>query len=224
MTLQRIPRLVLAPEAWQKMLGYVQVVTDLEINGWAYVQMFPNGRDTTFYVGAADDVFITDQVVEPGRAVALGADNAKAAYKALMDGRDEEMFLQWHSHVKGQAYFSATDTHAMDVHGDGGATYIVSVVLNQFGQVTARLDMYAPIRVSRTIPVLLGQPRIDGIAQQCEADVLRHVTVNVRTPIKGTKNPVRYREQLTPIGDYKNKPDANRCTPLPTLLSSEVND
>ena len=180
-TEHRQPVLVLAPRAWQMMLAFVQLCPD-EINGWAYVR---RQNANTFFVGP-DDVFITDQVVSIVSAEVDGVTMAMVMDRAEEEDRLDQLRLQWHSHVHGDTYFSATDTATMDAYGHAGAPWMISLVLNKYGDARARLDLYTPMRVSTDVPIMVQQQLDPDLVQACEEAILRHVE---RRPRPKTKAP-----------------------------------
>lgn len=178
MTEHNLPTLLFSPQAWRKMLTYVQLAPG-EINGWSFVRMVSPGL---LYVGDADEVFIINQTVTPGSADNSSGDVAMAMYQAMVRERGEDLRLQWHSHVHGQPVFSRTDTGTMDRQADAGSTWLVSLVLNKYGQVTARLDFYSPIRVSTDLRVCLETEIDPELVKLCAADMVEHVTLRETVP------------------------------------------
>ena len=181
--LHRVPELTFDPDAWRKMRTYVQLAPG-EVNGWAYVSQIGNSG---LYVASEKDVFITDQVVTSGSADVTSATNGQASYQAVLAGRANDLRLQWHSHVWGSPIFSETDTDTMDRYENAGAAWMLSVVLNKFGQVTARLDSYA-LRMSMDLPVYVADPVDDELVTACAGDMLEHLTHRTYPAPKGRRH------------------------------------
>jgi hypothetical protein len=146
------PQLVFMPDAWNRMLAYVRGAVSTEINGFGYVRQISASR---FIVDAAEDIFITKQTVTGGEARVSGDAFAKADYQSVLDGRENELHLQWHSHVWGEAYCSSTDMQTIEGYGSFGADWFISLVTNKHGQVFARLDAYRPFRIGCPMEVIL---------------------------------------------------------------------
>lgn len=166
------PTLIFSAEAWRKALTYVQL-HEMEINGWAYVEKL---SPRTFYVRDAADVFITDQLVTAGSADVDGATFAHALVRAGKENRSESLRLQWHSHVRGDVYYSSVDLGTIEDYALGGVAYMISVVLNMYGHVEARIDAYTPVRTSMPMAVLVEQEQADqAMIEECAEDMLKHV-------------------------------------------------
>lgn len=144
-----------------------------EINGFGYVRAVDGG----FYLEARDDVFITRQEVTMGTADNTGAALAKAEYRAIMDGRREELRLQWHSHVWGSTYHSATDMATIERLGRAGAEWFVSVVVNKRGQVTARMDQFRPFRIGAPMQVEIIDFTDKAMRDRAAAEIAELVTI-----------------------------------------------
>jgi hypothetical protein len=163
-------------EAWKKLKQYMFQSGDNEINGFGYIT-FAGGN---FTLAARDDLFITAQTVSGGMATATGSAFAKAVYAAQQLGRADELRLQWHSHVDFPAQFSSTDTAQMAAYGRAGADWMVSLVANKREEVSARVDLYRPLRLSVPLSVVLVERDDPELALQVATDIV--ALVNSDTP------------------------------------------
>lgn len=182
------PRLLLGEEAWLKMRVYALSVRNpkgynVEINGFGYVTRQGDG---SFYCYDEGDVFITKQVVTGSAATSDNRAHAKAQYRARQVGRDQDLRLQWHSHVWGTAYHSLTDKAAIEHFGRNGVEWFISVVITNNGEVTARLDQFQGIRLGAPMEVILVQSVPDDTVAGVEDEIEELVTIKQEKPVKGS--------------------------------------
>ncbi len=143
------PTLYIMLEAWLQLQRYVRESEPNEINGFGLIEFY----EGDFYLRKAADVLILEQEVSPGSADNTGSAYAKLFYRVSEEGRGENLRLQWHSHVRGGAYMSATDMANIANLGASGAHWMVGVVMNVYGQVEARLDVFQGFRIGTPIDV-----------------------------------------------------------------------
>lgn len=167
------PRLLLSRGAIDMISTYVNAQANTEINGFAYVRRLNAG---TFFVGSADDVFITLQTVTQGSAEATGVGYALAVDRAAQDDRVNELRLQWHSHPA-DAYFSPTDMANIENYGHAGAEWFISVVTNRDGDFHARFDMFRPVRIGGNMTVSTYTEVDPDMQMRAERDIAEMVTV-----------------------------------------------
>lgn len=163
--------LQISAKAHEKFLAYVRAL-DVEINGFAYVNKVSN---SLFIIEDADDVFITKQEVSVRHTVSDAVGNALAYDRAAQCGRDDQLRVQWHSHVNGPARFSTTDIKTMDVNEHAGMAWGISVVLNKRGDFEARFDLYHPIRTFVMMEVVIVDdisPELDALVRQEIAELV----------------------------------------------------
>jgi len=168
------PKLVIDAQAWQKMQAYVHRVGNVEINGFAYLTIVDA---KTFVIDGADDVFITQQEVTSGTADNDGKAFAKAQYYAVRAGRQDQLRVQWHSHVWGSTYHSATDMGTIESFGAAGMEWFVSIVTNKKGEATARLDVFRPFRFGVVLDVTVVEYPNEAMMAEVAADVTAMVKV-----------------------------------------------
>jgi proteasome lid subunit RPN8/RPN11 len=182
-----VPTLYIETAAWAKILGYARLSGTREINGFGYITT--DGVD--YSIDTDEDVFITKQEVSAGAAEVAASDFARAVDHAMIDGRQDDLRFQWHSHVDGQAYFSSIDTRNIEDYGRAGMEHFISLVMNKKGDLSARLDVFRPVRVSVALRVAL----FDGSIAQTELqqDIATNVTVRsiVRFAPSAPKKPAR---------------------------------
>lgn len=167
------PRLFIEHGAWLTLQRYVGI-SPVEINGFAYVSLFGTG----FQVKSAEDVFITRQTVDIASAHVDGRTFARAVDRAAQADRQDQLRLQWHSHVNGDAYFSATDLGTINSYGPAGMEWFLSVVMNKRGEIRARVDQFLPFRTGCEIAVEVYS--LDGEASQDAAQQEFDQLVTVR--------------------------------------------
>lgn len=168
------PTLLIERMAWAKLQAYVHMSDSYEINGYAYIS-HDNGN---YFLTSVDDVFITQQVVSEATALASGSAIAKALFVATRDNRSDEMRLQWHSHVSMQAAFSGIDETTINGYAKRGMDWFVSLVTNKGGEVSARVDVYRPVRVATMLNVVVYDSAFDpSMLQQVEQDIADNVIV-----------------------------------------------
>lgn len=174
-------KLLIDSTAWRKLMLYVNLSGCNEINGFGYVNTLPSGD---FQVVNEDDIFITRQTVTGGTAYADGRTFARAVDQASQTGRADQLRLQWHSHVDGVAFFSPTDTGTIDSYGPAGMEWFISLVMNKHAEVSARLDIYRPLRATVYLDVVVFEPADDSLANAIREDIATKVTVKPLPVIK----------------------------------------
>ncbi|MDB5162182.1 MAG: hypothetical protein JWM52_690 [Candidatus Saccharibacteria bacterium] len=195
-----LPTLYVEVSAWAKILGYARQSGKQEINGFGYVRH--DGFD--FIVDTFEDIFITKQEVSGGAAEVSGDVFALAVDRAAQDARQDELRLQWHSHVDMDAYFSATDTSNIENYGNAGMEYFLSLVVNKQGKLSARLDVFQPIRVSTALQVLLFDDAIS--LENLQQDIDEHVTT--RTVVRFAASPRASRKPRGSAAEQQSEPAA----------------
>jgi len=158
-------------EAWKKLQAYATTSAPNEINGFGLVTL-ENG---VFRVSLPSDVFITEQTVTPSAANVTGRAFAKAQYRADQAGRSNDLRLQWHSHVYGQAYHSDTDMNNIEDYNY--MDWFISLVTTVHGEVTARLDTFRPFRLGAQMQIWVHDEVDEGLMADIENDVDALVTV-----------------------------------------------
>lgn len=153
------PRLFIENGAWAKILAFARISGNMEINGFGYVQA--DGVD--YSIESADDIFITKQKVSGGAAEVEPDVFAMGVDQAQQDGRSDELRFQWHSHVNGSAEFSSIDTNNIESYGAAGMEYFISLVMNKRGELSARLDMFRPMRIGAAMAVILYDDSVSQI-------------------------------------------------------------
>jgi proteasome lid subunit RPN8/RPN11 len=99
---------------------------------------------------------------------------AELLVEAVRGGVDTARLLVWvHSHGELSAFFSATDEHNIQ-DAFPQADWVLSVVTNRAGQITARLSLYKPFRIDvEDLPISVGLP------QELEEEIRREVKLKV---------------------------------------------
>lgn len=161
------PRVLVRMDDWMKILTYARLL-DVEINGFMLVDLFDG-----FVV--LRDAFITPQTVT---TITAETDQIKLAMvEADLRARGEDpttMRCQWHSHVHAAAYFSEMDMRSI---GNFTADWLISLVVNRYGNAAARIDYLRPIRMGFEVPVeiLVTDPVSDDAIAACCRDITENV-------------------------------------------------
>lgn len=175
-----VPPLLIDRIAWARMQAYVKAVGPVEINGFGYVASFPNHYLLT-------DVFITKQVVTDGTADTAYAAFGMAQYHAMQGGMEDQLRLQWHSHVYGDAYHSATDMRSIEHFGQSGMEWFISLVTNHHGDVTARMDLFRPMRIGAPMEVTVVDPVNTDLETVVRGEIEDLVTVKPKKKVRTVK-------------------------------------
>lgn len=167
------PRLLIEQAAWEKLHLYITRSGQYEINGFGYISRV----NDDFVVSSADDIFITPQVVSFGSAIVDGKAFARAAYQATIADRLNDLRLQWHSHVNFEAYFSGTDTGTIESYGAAGMEWFISLVANVRGDVSARVDVYRPLRLSLPLSVVVFPKHDKSLVNRIDEEIANLVSI-----------------------------------------------
>lgn len=165
------PRLFISSAALVRLAAYVRLQPTTEVCGYGFVSSW-NGD---FYVANPDDFFITEQVVTSSSAKDAGAGLGPAYAQAVVEGRDSQLRLQWHSHP-GDAYFSSTDMRNVKEFGNT-FDYLISVVTNRWGNIQARFDTFQPWRFGAEMEVFCYDDIDEETRRLVSAELRRKVTV-----------------------------------------------
>lgn len=140
-------RLTVNEPDWLKLIQYADAAGINEICGYAWVKRV----NSTSFEFAPGSIFIPEQFVAPGASEPTAAGSSE-----MMDATEEwpEDYIQmlWHSHTCGTAQFSGTDmrTHNRFASATLYDTHMF-LVINQFGDAQAFLEVYNPVRT--TVPL-----------------------------------------------------------------------
>ncbi len=148
------PCLVL-PDALFRELHYHFSVSVKEFQLMGMVRHDPHNR------------FVVDEwVFNPHTAGSAHADIDQDTFPLWLDmleeqGKDLNMLrVQVHSHGILDAYFSFTDVAT--IRDAYSCDWMISIVGNKVGAMFARLDIYKPIPVSMSLPIVLESPQFGG--------------------------------------------------------------
>lgn len=178
-------------------MTFVHTPRGTEINGFGYVTKLRGSN--VYYVATASDIFITEQTVTAGSAHVSGTTSGLALTRAVKEGRDDDLRLQWHSHPQ-DVYFSPLDRNNIKRFGITGE-WLISLVVNRQGELRARFDSFRPVRMGLEIEVIVYRQAPQELVDRAQADV----TAMVRRPapfIFPTKGKRRRRKAVvTPATD-----------------------
>lgn len=151
-------------------MAYVRACP-IEINGFGYVKSVGGDLFVT-------DVFILDQRASSGSVETDQRAMAQHVTGMLTDGDDPDRIkFQWHSHVRGDAYFSQTDLENIE---RWPGNWLISLVANYFGEYSCRIDSFASLRlgVSAELTILMDIP--SDLELLVQDEVRRHVRRRLR--------------------------------------------
>ncbi len=175
-------RLRIMSQVYRKMFHYINA-TQNEVSGFGKIKIKDNNYDVT-------DVVILKQN-GTGGGTTIGAD-ALAKFLSMLarkGKRLQDWKLWWHSHPNFNASFSTTDTHTISELSNGSV--LISLCINQFGDMVARKDGRGGYRVLQ--PVVIPNEK-DNVKRNCVREVKRKVNEEV---ISGGQY---YPEIYSPIG------------------------
>lgn len=161
------PMLLVDADIWQKLNAYVQACP-IEVSGFGYItQIGP----TVFRL---DDVFILPQRATAASVTVEAREVHSHMYRMVQHGVPTgALRFQWHSHVNFAAYFSSVDTNNIEQYANG---WMLSLVINKFGEFEARLDVFEPFRVYAPLKVSVVLPENAELIAAAQAEVQRFVT------------------------------------------------
>lgn len=146
------PVLSISPHLLAKIFAYADACFGFEVSGFGLVDVSTDRQQIV-----VEDVFLVKQRVTPSSVHIEPADMADFLTQLVARGFDVNRLRFWfHSHGNmHQAYHSETDMSTLH-HALGNAPWFVSLVVNNFGQMDARLVINQPIKLTQTdLPVTL---------------------------------------------------------------------
>ena len=171
MARNRIPRILIRPEAWQRLRLYIDQCPT-EISGLGLVER----RDQDFLI---TDVFLFEQEVSQLDTALSPADVANFLIETIESGRDPSAIkLWWHSHAEAPVFWSALDEQTA---GSFSNEYMISVVGNKRGHFRSRLDVYGGRRLTLDrLPFEMCYDEDDSLVETVRNEILQ----KVRTPAR----------------------------------------
>lgn len=164
-------QVIMSWEAFRKMRAYVnssypekdaknEKISLKEITGWGTVDQLPNGN---LYI---EEVFLMPQEATAAH-VEMDMDGWSNMITELAMGEHADKLgklnMWWHSHPFATSadaknpQFSSTDTGTMErFHLEGG--FLLSIVTDQYGNMTARYDQWSPVRQRLEVGVTIEYP------------------------------------------------------------------
>ena len=167
-----VPTLFMLSSDYDTMVTYAQSITPQEVNGYGLVDQVARDQFEVCH----GSIFITDQVATPATVNTTAVGNAYAGNRA--DEAGKTLGLQWHSHGRGGAYHSPTDMNTAHTYGKiGTIDWMIWVVINDRGDIVARLEQYAPIRIGVPMTVIVVPDNYQQLLEQVRSDITRHVRI-----------------------------------------------
>lgn len=162
----------------QEVSDFIDEVTRLckgEVGGVGYCTADEDGNVVV------DHVFLLPQEVDSGSVEFAPDATAIAIERSYLDERAEDLRFSWHSHGELDTFWSNTDDSAIEKYLEGGAEWLVSLVVNRKGSRLGRIDVQGV--------ALAGRAKFDkikvttAIQDRTEGRALAEVKANV-TQIK----------------------------------------
>ena len=192
------PRVCITLQCLQQIRGYT-AVCPAEINGFGLVAK--KGND--FWI---EEVFILPQVVSGSSAVTDDAAFHQFLYERVRKGLPQlPIGLQWHSHVCMRAQFSSIDLRLIKNYN---ADWLISLVVNKYGEYQCRLDLYRPFRLGLDVPLHVALPRfsVEDLA-------------SLRSEVEAKVRIERQEPRVVSEADYLRQPlTSSALVPLPSLF------
>jgi proteasome lid subunit RPN8/RPN11 len=169
---------------------YVQACIDAidkEIGGLGYVRLDEDGTWTWY------EAFVVPQEVSGASIDYFKEGAALAVERAAKDGvlgAEDHAWVNWHSHVRMDCYFSTTDVSYIEAFGEHSQLpYLFSYVGNKRRENALRLDVWEVPLVGHAVFTdidldVLGDSRI---AQEAREDIKEHVRIKQWNSIKKDK-------------------------------------
>lgn len=174
----RQPYLIVPIHVQQKLRAYATTIPNTEVSGFGLIELDEDQPEEIVYL---TDVMLVKHKSNATLAKVDENDIAALMFELKQQGVDTSMLrVQWHSHV-GNAYFSQTDMQANDVPT---GEWMIHMVVNRYGDIVARMDMYQPFRLGLPMEVLkVSLPINDDLQAQCDEEVRakRSVLVEPKT-------------------------------------------
>ncbi len=156
---------------WQQLNYFVQLNLPQEITGAGTITLLDR---ESFCV---DQLFLPQQIVSPVYCeFAEGALN-DLIFDLIEDNpsRVKDLRFRWHSHAKGEVFWSNIDERDIE-HWE--ASWAVNLVLNARQDYLARLDIYDPFRVVNIpLDVVIDYPDDPDLLSHCRAALRQKVQV-----------------------------------------------
>jgi hypothetical protein len=162
------PRVFIELEALQTIKLFIDLL-GCEINGFGLVERLGND----FII---KQVFILKQYVEGAHALTDPEALNQYVYELVKkDGNAEAMKFQWHSHVDFSANFSPEDVDTIRGYLND---FMISLVMNQAGSYSCRLDLFKPFGLSLEVPLLvIVPPPVSSLADYCRREISEKVII-----------------------------------------------
>jgi hypothetical protein len=212
-------RVIFDPYNFEKLMAYIDQV-DGECSGMGTVENDENGN---LYI---KDLFLMPCTSQPAFTEILeGALDRLLVEEHMKDPDNEEMpkfNLWWHSHVDMGVTFSSTDDKTIEILATD--TYMLSIVANRKRQMTARLEVFKPFRMS--FPSIAAYVETDDLVDIDEINAEIAGKVVYQKPEPNVKIPGLKKTEPTQFSNYGYYNNAFGFSPihdpLPTPNSSTV--
>ena len=174
-------KLIIKEQIWRRLLSYARASAELnvEVQGWGKAEW--NGED-----------LILSQLYPLPKQTGNGV-NTKIEPDSSMTKYVMEANLHWHTHPKMGAFFSGTDVE--DIKNIlKGRTSIISLVLNEKGEIKGRLDYTAKVKI-------FNKEKMRQITEELVIDIQDEILEEVLDEVKSKVK----KYEISPYYSYYSK-------------------
>ncbi|MCL2444736.1 Mov34/MPN/PAD-1 family protein [Candidatus Saccharibacteria bacterium] len=160
--------LVIPLKIWQEILYCTKLCDPNEVTGIGILRLKRVDKETL----KVERLFLPEQKVSRG----LSTFDETALHGIIVDLADEGkgddiewLRFRWHSHGRGDVYFSTIDEEDID---NWAGDWVINLVVNVYGEHVARLDMFEPLRIRQyPVRVIIDYPVNRRLMDRCKDEV-----------------------------------------------------
>ncbi len=161
------PVLCFPLEVWRRLRLFI-LRCPIEISGFGVVRQSPD-NPMLFMV---EEIIVLDQVADEHSATPDPSALGTLLYELTLQDKADALRLLWHSHVKMPAYFSSVDIRTIS---EFSGEWMISLVSNHHGDVSARLDVIKPYWAGTPMRVKVMIPSNPELTREVDAEIRAHV-------------------------------------------------
>lgn len=176
---------------------------EYEVNGLGSVER--NGNDFVI-----EDVFLIKQI---SSGPLLSVEFDQKAHSAFLYewlkkyGDTSKLKFQWHSHANATAFFSPED---IDTIRGYMSDFMVSLVMNKYGEYKCRVDLYEPFHLSLETQLFIKVPHLSkNIVDECVREITEKIKVRQFLP-------------KSPILNKENDEDSKLLIPIENIFNERI--
>lgn len=166
------PRIIIELETLQKLKCFIDLCP-YEISGLGIVEALGD----IFFI---KEVFLLPQITADNCSYVELDSKAlnRFVYDLVKIGKDpSQLTFQWHSHAYSPVFFSPTDVKTIQEYL---CDYMISLVINKFGEYRLRFDLFRPCRLSLYMELWVKIPTwsVDfELARRCRDEITSNVRI-----------------------------------------------